>query len=78
MSSRDLQLQLHDFLEHLMICSTNSTKFFRTGAVPNRALDAYACVLIAFNLIYKVLVLHGLYPISVYIFGPSTIILNIV
>jgi hypothetical protein len=24
---KGLQLQLHDFLEHLMICSTNSIKF---------------------------------------------------
>jgi hypothetical protein len=29
------QLQLHDFLEHLMICSTNSTKFCGARAVPN-------------------------------------------
>jgi hypothetical protein len=27
---------------------------------------------------HRVLVLHGLYPISFYIFGPSTLILNIV
>jgi hypothetical protein len=28
---KGLQLQLHDFLEHLMTCSTNSTKFSRVG-----------------------------------------------
>jgi hypothetical protein len=27
MSSKDLQLQLHNFLEHLITCSTNSPKF---------------------------------------------------
>jgi hypothetical protein len=39
MSSKGLQLQLHDFLEHLMTCFTNSTKFSRAGAVPNSALE---------------------------------------
>jgi hypothetical protein len=34
MSSKGLQLQLHNFLEHLMICST---KFPRVGATPKRA-----------------------------------------
>jgi hypothetical protein len=38
MSSKSLQLQLHDFLEHLMTYSTNSTKFPGAGAIPNRAL----------------------------------------
>jgi hypothetical protein len=38
MSSKSLQLQLCDFLEHLMTCSTNSTKFHGAGAIPNRAL----------------------------------------
>jgi hypothetical protein len=37
MSSKGLQLQLHDFLEHLMTCSTNSTKFSGARATPNRA-----------------------------------------
>jgi hypothetical protein len=36
MSSKGLQLQLHDFLEHLM---TYSTKFSGARAVPNRALN---------------------------------------
>lgn len=34
------QLQLHDFLEHLMTWSTNTTKFSGDGAIPNRALGA--------------------------------------
>jgi hypothetical protein len=37
MSFKGLQLQLHDFLEHLMTCSTNSTKFVGAGAIPNKA-----------------------------------------
>lgn len=41
-------------------------------------LDVYACVLVAFGLIYRVFVLYGLYPGLVYIFGPSAIILNII
>jgi hypothetical protein len=41
-------------------------------------LDVYACVLIVFGLIYNVLVLHGLYLVSVYIFGPNALILNTV
>jgi hypothetical protein len=32
MSSKSLQLQIHDFLEHLMTCSINSTKFSRAEA----------------------------------------------
>jgi hypothetical protein len=43
-------------------------------------LDGYACVLVVFGLIYRVLVLHGLYPVlgNVHIFGSSALILNIV
>lgn len=41
-------------------------------------LDVYACVLVVFVLIYRVLIPHGLYSISVYMFGPSTLILSIV
>jgi hypothetical protein len=37
MSSKGLQLRLHDFLEHLMICSINSTKFYGAGTIPNMA-----------------------------------------
>jgi hypothetical protein len=37
MSSKGLQLQLHDFWEHLMTCSTNSTKFSGARATQNRA-----------------------------------------
>jgi hypothetical protein len=29
-----------DFLEHLMTCSTNSTKFFRARAIPNKTLPS--------------------------------------
>lgn len=32
MSSKGLQLQLHDFLEHLLTCSA---KFSGVGAIPN-------------------------------------------
>jgi hypothetical protein len=35
MSSKGLQFHLHDFLEHLMICFTNSTKFFGVGVILN-------------------------------------------
>jgi hypothetical protein len=46
MSSKELQLQLHDFLEHLITCSTNSTKFSRAVAILNRAkTDGCFCVL---------------------------------
>jgi hypothetical protein len=38
MSSNDLQLQLHDFLEHLMTCSTNSTNFFWNWSYPKHGL----------------------------------------
>jgi hypothetical protein len=38
MSSKVLQLSLYDFLEHLMTCSTNSTKFTGARAIPNRVL----------------------------------------
>jgi hypothetical protein len=41
-------------------------------------LDVYARVLIVFGLIYGVLVLHGLYLVSVFIFRSSVLILNIV
>jgi hypothetical protein len=36
-------------------------------------LYVYACVLVVFSLIYRVLILHSLslYPVLVYIFGPS-------
>jgi hypothetical protein len=33
------QLSLHNFLEHLMICSTNFIKNFEVGAILNRVLD---------------------------------------
>jgi hypothetical protein len=36
-------------------------------------LDAYACVLIVFGLIYRILVVHGHYPVLVCIFGPSAL-----
>jgi hypothetical protein len=39
-------------------------------------LDTYAYALVVFGLIYRVLVVHNLYPISVYILGPSVLILN--
>jgi hypothetical protein len=35
-----LQLQFHDFLEHLMTWSTNSTKFSKAGVILNRVLVA--------------------------------------
>jgi hypothetical protein len=35
LSSKGSQFQLHDFLEHLMSYSTNSTKFRGAGAVLN-------------------------------------------
>jgi hypothetical protein len=40
-----------------------------------KVLDAYACVFVLLDL-YIVLVVHGLYPVLVYIFGPNTHILN--
>jgi hypothetical protein len=40
-------------------------------------LNAYACVLVVFGLIYRVLIAHSLDPISVYIFRPSALILII-
>jgi hypothetical protein len=40
-------------------------------------LDVYVCVLVVFGLVYRVLVLHSPHPISVYIFGPTSHILNI-
>jgi hypothetical protein len=36
----------------------------------------YACVLV-FGLIYKGFVVHSLYLVSIYIFRPSALILNI-
>jgi phosphotransferase system glucose/maltose/N-acetylglucosamine-specific IIC component len=41
-------------------------------------LDAYARVLVVFGLIYRVLVVHGLYHISVYVFGHSILILYMI
>jgi hypothetical protein len=38
MSSKDLRLQLHDFLKHLMTRSTNFTKFSGHEVVPNMTL----------------------------------------
>lgn len=38
-------------------------------------LDAYAFILVVFGLVYRVLVVHGLYSVSVYIFEPSALIL---
>jgi hypothetical protein len=35
-SFKSLQLQLYNFLEHLMICFTNSINFFEAGAILNR------------------------------------------
>jgi hypothetical protein len=43
MTSKWLQLQLHDFLEHLMTYFTNSTKLFEARTIPNRTLDLINC-----------------------------------
>jgi hypothetical protein len=43
MSSKNLQIQLHDFLNHLMICSTKSIKFFVAVAILNRAKTDGCC-----------------------------------
>jgi hypothetical protein len=45
MSYKDLQLQVHNFPEHLITCSTNSTKLSGPGAVPNRALMSFLSIL---------------------------------
>jgi hypothetical protein len=42
MFSKDLQLQLHDFMEHIIIFSINCTKFSGARTVPKIALG---CVL---------------------------------
>jgi hypothetical protein len=38
MFSKDLQLQLHDFMEHIIIFSINCTKFFGARTVSKIAL----------------------------------------
>jgi hypothetical protein len=55
MSSKGSQLQLHDFLKHIMTCSTNSAKFSGAGAVPNRALVLASC-LVAWLLVIRIAV----------------------
>lgn len=39
MTSKRLQLQLYDFLDHLMTYFTNPTKFVGARTIPNRTLD---------------------------------------
>ena len=39
MSSKNLQLQLYNFLKLLMTCFINFTKFCEAEAVPNRAIN---------------------------------------
>jgi hypothetical protein len=42
MSSKSLELQFHYFLEHLIICFTNSTKFTGVRTAPNITLEVVA------------------------------------
>jgi hypothetical protein len=43
MYSKALQFQLHNFLEHLMTCSTNYTKFTGARAISNMTYKNLYC-----------------------------------